>query len=96
MLALAAQLRGQPLGFVNPLLYKMPKQAIFDVVAPKKPVYQVRTDYVNGLDSTDGYRFRLQSIDVQTSTIHSVPGYDDETGLGTPNGPAFFAAAARR
>jgi hypothetical protein len=28
---------------------------------------------------------------VQTSTIHSKKGYDDETGVGTP-GPWFFAA----
>ncbi len=96
MLAVASQLAGKPLGFVNPLLYRLPKSAIFDVVAPATPKYQVRTDYSNFVDASEGYLFRLQHIDVQTSTIHSVPGYDDETGLGTPNGPAFFAAAARR
>jgi hypothetical protein len=32
----------------------------------------------------------LQSVDVQSSLIHSRRGYDDETGVGTPNGPLFF------
>jgi hypothetical protein len=25
-------------------------------------------------------------------TIHTAPGYDDVTGVGTPNGAAFLAA----
>ncbi len=95
ILAVASQRAKKTLGFVNPLLYSLPKNAIYDVVAPKKPVYQVRTDFSNELDASEGYLFRLQSIDVQTSTLHSVPGYDDETGVGTPAGPAFFAALAR-
>jgi hypothetical protein len=45
------------------------------------------------MDSFDA-RFRLQTIDVQSSTLHDTPGYDDETGVGTPDGPAFFQAAA--
>ena len=57
---------------------------------------QVRTDYANLLDDTQGFLFRLQTIDVQSSTLHDTPGYDDETGVGTPNGPAFFFGAARR
>ena len=31
----------------------------------------------------------LAPFDVQTSTLHSTPGYDDETGVGTPNGARF-------
>jgi hypothetical protein len=37
-----------------------------------------------------GKSYRLQTIDVQGSTLHDTPGYDDETGVGTPHGPAFF------
>jgi subtilase family serine protease len=96
MLAVASQRAGRPLGFVNPLLYRMPRTAIYDVVAPARPLHQVRTDYNNGVDPSDGYLFRLQHIDVQTSTLHSVPGYDDETGVGTPKGPRFFTVAAHR
>ncbi|MGX6603066.1 hypothetical protein ACWKSP_13135 [Micromonosporaceae bacterium Da 78-11] len=45
---------------------------------------------MNGLDAADGKAYVLQTIDVQTTTIHSRPGYDDETGVGTP-GPRFFS-----
>jgi hypothetical protein len=55
----------------------------------------VRTDYVNFLDNTQGKFWRLETIDVQSSTLHDTPGYDDETGVGTPKGPAFFFGAAR-
>ena len=51
---------------------------------------QVRTDYANFLDSSTGYLFRLQTIDVQSSTLHDTPGYDNETGVGSPQGPALF------
>jgi hypothetical protein len=54
------------------------------------------TDYANFLDNTQGKLFRLQTIDVQSSTLHSTPGYDDETGVGTPHGPAFFLGALIR
>ena len=27
---------------------------------------------------------------MQISTLHDTPGYDDETVVGTPDGPAFF------
>jgi hypothetical protein len=45
---------------------------------------------VNGVDNKQGKLYKLQTIDVQTTTIHDGPGYDDETGVGTPRGPAFF------
>jgi hypothetical protein len=64
-------------------------------VAPTSPLAQVRTDFVNLLDNSEGVFFRLQTIDVQSSTLHDTPGYDDETGVGTPDGPAFFLSAAR-
>jgi hypothetical protein len=69
--------------------------ALHDIVAPHKPVLQVRTDFTNFLNAAQGKTVRLQTVDVQTSTLHSIRGYDDETGVGTPRGPAFFAAAAR-
>jgi hypothetical protein len=30
------------------------------------------------------------------NTLRSTPGYDDSTGLGTPNGSAFFTALAAK
>ena len=59
--------------------------------APSRTLAEVRTDYANFVDGSDGLLTRLRTIDVQTSTLHSTPGYDDETGVGTPNGASFFA-----
>ncbi|MFT4083079.1 MAG: S53 family peptidase [Nocardioides sp.] len=95
--AVAGQAAGRPIGFANPLLYSLNgSKALHDIVAPKKPVYQVRTDYTNYLDDSDGYTYKLQTIDTQTSTLHSVRGYDDETGVGSPNGTAFFTSVSRQ
>jgi hypothetical protein len=79
-----------PIGFANPLYYNLlGTNGIRDIVAPKAPVYQVRSNFVNTENAKDGRTFQLQNIDVQSSLIHSVRGYDDETGVGTP-GPKFF------
>ncbi|MCW2782200.1 MAG: serine protease [Marmoricola sp.] len=91
VVAVASQQAGHPLGFVNPLYYKqVGTNGLHDIVAPKSPVNQVRTNLVNGVDDTAGLAFVLQTIDIQTSTLHSTRGYDDETGVGSPNGPTFF------
>ena len=91
VVAVADQFSHRSLGFINPVYYKLlGTPALHDIVAPSSPLAQVRTDYANFLDSSAGYLFRLQTIDVQSSTLHDTPGYDDETGVGTPDGPAFF------
>jgi len=64
------------------------------VTAPSQPLAEVRTDFVNGIDASNGLRYRLRTIDVQSSTLHSTPGYDDETGVGAPQGPSFFLRLA--
>ena len=94
VVAVADQFAHHPLGFINPLYYRMlGTRALHDIIAPAAPLAEVRTDYVNFTDSSQGTFFRLRTIDVQTSTLHSTQGYDDETGVGTPSGPAFFLAA---
>jgi subtilase family serine protease len=91
VVAVADQAHGRPLGFINPLYYQLlGTSALHDIVAPKSPLAQVRTDYVNFLDNSEGKFYRLQTIDVQSSTLHDTPGYDDETGVGTPQGPQLF------
>ena len=95
VVAVADQLSRRPLGFINPLYYSLlGTRALHDIVAPRSPVAEVRTDFKNLLDPSGGFLFRLRTTDVQSSTLHDTPGYDDETGIGTPNGPSFFAAAA--
>jgi len=97
VVAVANQRAHRHLGFINPLYYRMlGSGALHDIVAPREPVAQVRTDFANFLNAAEGKLFRLQTVDVQSSTLHSVRGYDDETGVGSPRGPWFFAAAAHR
>ena len=91
LVAVADQAHHKALGFINPLYYSMiGTSAVHDIVAPRSPIAQVRTEFVNGVDNKQGKLYKLQTIDVQTSTLHDGPGYDDETGVGTPAGPAFF------
>jgi len=91
VVAVADQAHHHPLGFINPLYYRMiGTSAVHDIVAPGSPVAQVRTDYTNELDNSQGKFWRLDTVDVQTTTLHDTPGYDNETGVGTPRGPAFF------
>ncbi len=88
--AVVSQKLHHPIGFANPLYYKLlGTNGLRDIVAPKAPVYQVRANFVNKENASDGRTFQLQNIDVQTSLIHSRRGYDDETGVGSP-GPKFF------
>jgi subtilase family serine protease len=84
IMALANQAAGQPLGFVNPLLYKAAGTSAFnDVVSPSSTIAMVRTNYVNGVDASDGLAYRLRTAN-QTLSLQTTPGYDDVTGLGTP------------
>ena len=93
VVAVADQAHHRSLGFINPLYYRMlGSSALHDIVAPTSPLAQVRTDYVNLVDNSQGKLYRLQTIDVQSSTLHDTPGYDNETGVGTPHGPAFFGS----
>jgi subtilase family serine protease len=95
VLAVAQQYSRHPLGFVNPLYYALVRTpGLHDLVAPKQPVAQVRTNFANSVDNSQGKTFQLQTIDVQSTTLHDVRGYDDESGVGTPNGPAFFQGLA--
>ena len=96
VVAVADQANRRPLGFINPLYYHLlGTSALHDIVAPTSPLAEVRTDYVNFLDNSEGTFFRLRTIDVQSSTLHDIRGYDDETGVGSPNGPAFFIGTGR-
>ena len=90
MMALANQAAGHTLGFVNPLLYSLAGSSAFtDVVSPASTVAVVRTNYVNGVDASNGLAFRLRTMN-QTLSLQTTPGWDDVTGLGTP-GADFLA-----
>ena len=91
MMALADQAAGHRHGFANPAFYANAKTGAFHDVKPdgvKRAV--VRNDYVNSVDASAGITTKLRSLDYRT-TIFTRPGYDDVTGVGSPNGPSFLA-----
>jgi subtilase family serine protease len=92
VLADAIQYTGSSVGFINPLLYKASgTSAISDVLPTNGPKTTVRTNFTNGLNRSAGYYYELQTIGVATQ-IATLKGYDDMTGVGTPNGLAFLKA----
>lgn len=78
--ALAQQNRPFAIGFANPLLYEVAGQGITDVT-PHPGIHFAST--------AGSYLGTFDAGDTQRTTY----GYDDETGLGVPNG-AFIAAEA--
>jgi subtilase family serine protease len=87
--ALADQAAGHAHGFANPAIYDLAgSRAVHDVVNPAKIYAVVRSDYVNGVDGTDGVKFSLRTFN-QTESLATTAGYDDVTGVGTPNGAKF-------
>jgi subtilase family serine protease len=92
MMALVNQAAGHDLGFVNPALYALAGSNSFrDIIDPAKTVAVVRTNFANGEDVSGGRTFSVRTMNF-TGTLHTVPGYDDVTGLGTPWLPKLVAA----
>jgi subtilase family serine protease len=89
IVALAVQTSGSDLGLINPTLYSLAgSDAFHDVVNPRHRLAVVRANLNNGVDNSAGTSFVLRSLN-QTESIHTVKGYDDVTGVGTPNGADF-------
>jgi subtilase family serine protease len=85
IIALAQQQAGRSFGFANPLLYAN-RAKLYDVTSIKTAV--ARRNYVNGVDASQGTVDRLRTFDDYSGspTQHTNPGWDNVTGLGTPNG----------
>ncbi len=67
VVAIADQLSGQPLGFINPLIYKLNgahPSTFFDVV-PGGKQDQSRVDFANSVDNSDGLLFSTRILDYQ-------------------------------
>lgn len=95
MMALADMVFGAPHGFANPALYaedKSDHRAFHDITTPEDPLTMVRTNYKNSVDSSGGLSFSLRNMGVgpPVATIFARRGYDDVTGVGTPNGVDFL------
>ena len=91
LMALVSQQLGAEVGFANPTLYTLARAHVpfvRDVLAPASLHSEVRTDFKNGVDATGGTTTSLRSF-AQVGTLQLLPGYDDVTGIGTPNGQSF-------
>jgi subtilase family serine protease len=84
IMALADQAAGSPHGFANPALYAH-RSALTDVTSVKTAV--ARRNYVNGVDASAGTSDLLRTLDDYSGspTQHTGPGWDNVTGLGSPN-----------
>ena len=96
VMAIADDAAGFAHGFINPALYQLlGTRAVHDVRPLGYRIAEVRTDYVNFLNNAQGKFWRLRTTGIPT-TIFTRAGYDDVTGVGTPNGIAFVRALSRR
>ncbi len=97
IMALADQAAGFKHGFANPALYAKAGTPSFYDEKPITGLGVVRVDYVNGVDASDGFLTSLRTIDsTVTTTLAVAPGYDDITGIGSPNGFTLIKALKKR
>ena len=81
-----AQGAGAPIGFANPVLYRLPRGAYHDAKSPGRPL---------GADAVTPRGAPRVTFDRDTS-LTTTPGYDDVTGRGSPRGYRFVAAERHR
>ena len=85
------------IGFANPRIYHMAKQAArssagkkghadpgpFYDVTPQGDAGNVRSDYVNTINADDGHIYSVRTFD-DDSSLATGPGWDPVTGVGAP------------
>lgn len=91
MTALALQSSGGGIGLLNPTIYRNATTSVFtDIKGTPKDAGDVRVDFANGLDASDGLLYSVRTFN-QDSTLKVTKGWDDVTGLGSPN-PGWLTA----
>jgi subtilase family serine protease len=85
MTALTIQHAGGGLGELNPTIYAQASSGTFtDVKGAPADAGNVRPDFVNNVDASDGVVYSVRTFD-QDSSLTIAPGWDDVTGVGSPN-----------
>jgi hypothetical protein len=51
----------------------------------------VRVDFANSVDASGGLITSVRTFNDPDQVIHTTRGYDDVTGVGSPNGLLFLA-----
>jgi subtilase family serine protease len=83
MTALAFQHAGGGVGLLNPTIYAH-AGAFTDVSGSGLDAGNVRVDYANGIDASGGLLYSVRTFN-QDSSLGVGTGWDDVTGLGSPN-----------
>jgi subtilase family serine protease len=91
MTALLLQHAGGAMGLLNPTIYAQAGSASFkDIHGAPQDAGNVRADYANGVDPTDGIVYSVRTFD-QDSSLALARGWDDITGVGSPT-PAWVTS----
>jgi subtilase family serine protease len=90
VMAVADQVAGFHHGFANPVLYSLGGTAAFNDVRPGPLTAVVRRNFVNSENGDDGYSISARLFDAELQSLHVTKGYDNMTGMGTPNGDTFL------
>ena len=78
------------IGFANPRIYSLANSGVFFDVTPQGDAGNVRSDFVNGINASNGYVYSVRTFD-QDSSLFTAPGWDDVTGLGSPTARSIAA-----
>jgi subtilase family serine protease len=74
---------GRRIGFANPLVYSLARiPGEFYDVTPQGDAGNVRADYANGQNGSDGILYSVRTFD-QDSSLTTNRGWDDVTGVGS-------------
>jgi subtilase family serine protease len=78
------------IGFANPRIYSLAHSGVFYDVKPQGDAGNVRSDFANGINASNGYLYSIRTFD-QDSSLVTGPGWDDVTGLGSPTARSIAA-----
>jgi subtilase family serine protease len=85
MTALTLEHAEGPLGLLNPTIYGQATSGNFtDVKGTPPQAGAVRPDFADGVDATGGILYSVRQFNMDAS-LAIAPGWDDVTGIGSPN-----------
>ncbi len=82
------------IGFANPLIYSLAREneehSVYYDVTPQGDQGNIRSDFINSLNSSAGIRYSVRTFD-QDSSLTTGPGWDDVSGVGSITARYFQA-----
>jgi subtilase family serine protease len=89
--ALTVEHAGTGLGLLNPVIYAH-QSAFADITGTLQQAGDVRVDYANSVDTSNGLRYSVRNFG-QDSSLKVTKGWDNVTGIGTAT-PSWITAIA--